>query len=39
MTPEERARAGIAEGLIRFSVGLEATEDLIEDFTRALAAC
>jgi cystathionine beta-lyase/cystathionine gamma-synthase len=39
MTPEERARAGIAEGLIRFSVGLEATEDLIEDFTLALAAC
>ena len=39
MTPEERARAGIAEGLIRFSVGLEATEDLIEDFTRALGAC
>ena len=39
MTPEGRARAGIAEGLIRFSVGLEATEDLIEDFTRALGAC
>ncbi len=39
MSAEERARAGIAEGLIRFSVGLEATEDLIEDFTRALAAC
>ena len=38
MTSEERSRAGIAEGLIRFSVGLEATEDLIEDFTRALAA-
>ena len=39
MTSQERARAGIAEGLIRFSVGLEATEDLVEDFTRALAAC
>src|SRR6266446_5658516 len=39
MTAEERSQAGIAEGLIRFSVGLEATEDLIEDFTRALAAC
>jgi len=37
MSPEERSRAGIAEGLIRFSVGLEATEDLIEDFTRSLA--
>jgi cystathionine beta-lyase/cystathionine gamma-synthase len=39
MTLEERSRAGIAEGLIRFSVGLEATEDLVEDFTRSLAAC
>lgn len=37
MSAEERSRAGIAEGLIRFSVGLEATADLIEDFTRALA--
>jgi cystathionine beta-lyase/cystathionine gamma-synthase len=39
MTPEERSRAGIAEGLIRLSVGLEATEDLVEDFTRSLAVC
>jgi len=38
MSSQERSRAGIAEGLIRFSVGLEATEDLIEDFTRSLAA-
>jgi cystathionine beta-lyase/cystathionine gamma-synthase len=38
MSPEERARAGIGDGLIRLSVGLEATEDLIEDFTQALAA-
>jgi len=37
MTSEERSRAGIGEGLIRLSVGLEATEDLIEDFTRVLA--
>jgi len=37
MTSDERARAGIGEGLIRLSVGLEATEDLIEDFTRVLA--
>jgi cystathionine beta-lyase/cystathionine gamma-synthase len=39
MTPEERSLAGIAEGLIRLSVGLEATEDLIEDFSRSLAVC
>ncbi len=38
MTPAERERAGIAEGLIRLSVGLETTADLIEDFTRALDA-
>ena len=37
MTSEERSRAGIGEGLIRLSVGLEATEDLIDDFTRVLA--
>jgi cystathionine beta-lyase/cystathionine gamma-synthase len=39
MPPAERERAGISEGLIRLSVGLEATEDLIADFTRALDAC
>jgi len=39
MSPEERGRAGIADGLIRLSVGLEATEDLIEDCTQALASC
>ncbi|MGH7840296.1 MAG: trans-sulfuration enzyme family protein [Candidatus Binataceae bacterium] len=36
MSRAERARAGIPEGLIRLSVGLEATEDLIEDFEQAL---
>ncbi|HZO82853.1 MAG TPA: aminotransferase class I/II-fold pyridoxal phosphate-dependent enzyme [Candidatus Binataceae bacterium] len=39
MSPQERAQAGIAEGLIRLSVGLEATDDLVEDFARALDAC
>ncbi len=38
LSPEERAAAGITDTLIRFSVGLEATEDLIEDLERALAA-
>ena len=33
---EERARIGISEGLVRVSIGLEAKEDLIEDFDRAL---
>lgn len=36
LDPEERERAGIAEGLVRVSVGLEGVDDLIADFTRAL---
>ena len=39
MPRAERERAGIGEGLIRLSVGLEATEDIIADFARALDAC
>ena len=39
MPQEERERAGIGEGLIRLSVGLEAPEDLMTDFGRALDAC
>lgn len=38
IAPEERRRLGISDGLIRLSVGLEATEDLIEDLDRALQA-
>ena len=34
--PEERARLGITDGLIRFSVGIEATSDLIDDLECAL---
>ncbi len=34
--PEEKARIGITEGLIRFSVGIEDAEDLIEDLAQAL---
>lgn len=37
LTPEERARAGIGEGLIRVAVGLEAVDDLIADLARGLA--
>ena len=37
MTPEARKRAGISDGLIRLSIGIEAAEDLIEDLERALA--
>lgn len=35
--PEDRARHGISEGLVRLSVGLEAPEDLIADLAVALA--
>ena len=38
MSPEDRQALGISDSLIRVSVGLEATEDLIEDFERALKA-
>ena len=34
--PEERARHGITDGLIRLSVGLENTEDLLDDIDQAL---
>jgi len=36
-TPEERAAMGIPEGLIRYSVGIEDTDDLIADLEQALA--
>ena len=37
MGEEERARQGIKDGLIRFSVGIEEVEDLIEDIEQAIA--
>ena len=36
MGPARRASMGIAESLIRVSVGIEDTEDLLEDFRQAL---
>jgi cystathionine beta-lyase/cystathionine gamma-synthase len=36
LTPEDRARLGINDGLLRLSVGIEATEDLLEDLAQAL---
>ena len=36
LKPEERARIGIGDGLIRVAVGIEAAEDLCGDFARAL---
>ncbi|WP_296278443.1 O-succinylhomoserine (thiol)-lyase [Pseudoxanthomonas sp.] len=37
MTPEARAKAGVSDGLLRLSVGIEATDDLLADITAALA--
>ena len=37
LSPEERARAGIDDGLIRISVGLENIEDIITDLERGLS--
>lgn len=36
MEAEERAKRGITDGLLRFSVGLEHVDDLIADFAQAL---
>ena len=36
LTPEERARAGIRDDLIRISAGIETASDLIQDFAQAL---
>jgi cystathionine beta-lyase/cystathionine gamma-synthase len=36
LTREERLHLGIGDGLLRLSVGIEATEDLLEDFRQAL---
>ncbi len=36
MGPEERERQGIKDGLIRFSVGIEESEDLIADIEQAI---
>jgi cystathionine beta-lyase/cystathionine gamma-synthase len=38
LTPAERAAQGVSDSLVRVSVGIEATEDLIADFDQALNA-
>ena len=37
LTAAERARAGIPENLIRYSVGIEDAADLVADLDQALA--
>lgn len=36
LTPEERERAGIPDGFLRLSIGIEAAQDLIADIEQAL---
>ena len=36
--PEERAKLGISDGIVRLSVGLEDVDDLLDDLGIALAA-
>jgi cystathionine beta-lyase/cystathionine gamma-synthase len=38
LAPEEHRRLGISDSLIRVSVGIEATDEIIEDFDQALGA-
>jgi cystathionine beta-lyase/cystathionine gamma-synthase len=38
MSPESRANAGISNALVRLSVGLESSDDLIDDLAQALRA-
>lgn len=38
MTAQQRRQAGISDGLIRMSVGIEATDDLLADLDQALGA-
>jgi Cystathionine beta-lyases/cystathionine gamma-synthases len=38
LTPEERARRGISDAMLRLSVGLEDADDLIADLNQALGA-
>ena len=38
LTAEERAAAGVPEGLVRYSVGIEDLDDLVDDLRGALAA-
>ena len=38
LSPEDRAKAGVSESLVRLSVGIEAAELLIQDLEQALTA-
>jgi methionine-gamma-lyase len=37
-TPEDRAKMGISDGLVRLSVGIEDVDDIVADLEQAMAA-
>jgi len=39
VSPEERLRMGVSDGLVRLSVGIENVDDLLEDLEQALEQC
>jgi cystathionine gamma-synthase len=39
LTPEERQRLGIRDGLVRYAAGIEDTDDLLTDVEQALKVC
>ena len=36
LSPSQRAASGVTDGLVRVSVGIEALDDLLDDFGQAL---
>jgi cystathionine beta-lyase/cystathionine gamma-synthase len=38
LDPDSQAKAGITAGLVRLSIGIEATEDLVRDVLQGLDA-
>jgi O-acetylhomoserine/O-acetylserine sulfhydrylase-like pyridoxal-dependent enzyme len=38
LSPEERAKVGIREGLVRMSVGIEDVRDIVADLEQSFAA-
>jgi len=39
VSPQERQRMGVSDGMVRLSVGIENVDDLLEDLEQALAQC
>ena len=39
ITPEQRAAAGVTDGMLRLAIGLESPRDICADLARGLADC